>query len=305
MPLTQIPIDGLWRCLCPSIDAITISLYPTSMTAVRKFPTRHRTHSKRLSRRNFHTSIRNEDQPPQSSVPPRRGPVDSKSAFGGWNTSFGSGSQWQIPSRLSKQGPEGHPSLPKVPDPEKDKTIPAHERQGLQRPAAVTNIWEDAAPEARKKRRQAAVQIETNTNVYPGQRTLLYETPPQIKKYPVRHPVRIMYSEKNAAQPKKNETEDIPVTHLHDRLRKIRTWEGAYYKILFLVQKLITVRGLEPALIHYDALIRANADAENGSANAVRSLLKEMKTEGIGADSGLYHAALQVSQVLERLLIIF
>ena len=47
-------------------------------------------------------------------------------------------------------------------------------------------------------------------------------------------------------------------------------------------------------MIHYDALIRANADAENGSAEVVEGLLKEMKEEGIGTDSGLYHAVLQV-----------
>jgi pentatricopeptide repeat protein len=59
------------------------------------------------------------------------------------------------------------------------------------------------------------------------------------------------------------------------------------------VEYLITERGEEPALVHYHALIRINADAEHGSAEAVERLLKEMKEEGIGADSGLYHAALQ------------
>jgi hypothetical protein len=60
------------------------------------------------------------------------------------------------------------------------------------------------------------------------------------------------------------------------------------------VEYLITVRGEKPALIHYDSLIRANADAENGSAEVVKDLLTEMKQEGIGADSALYHGVLQV-----------
>jgi hypothetical protein len=75
----------------------------------------------------------------------------------------------------------------------------------------------------------------------------------------------------------------------------MRTQENGYNKIAELVDYLIRNRGEKPALIHYDALIRANADAENGSVEVVRSLLKEMKEMGIGADSGLYHGVLQVS----------
>ncbi|RAL62362.1 hypothetical protein DID88_004928 [Monilinia fructigena] len=40
---------------------------------------------------------------------------------------------------------------------------------------------------------------------------------------------------------------------------------------------LVKVRQEKPALVHYDALIAANADAENGSAEVVRTLLEEMK----------------------------
>jgi hypothetical protein len=75
----------------------------------------------------------------------------------------------------------------------------------------------------------------------------------------------------------------------------MRTHENGYTKIAELVDYLIANRGEKPALIHYDALIRANADAENGSVEVVRRLLGEMKEMGIGADSGLYHGVLQVS----------
>lgn len=61
-----------------------------------------------------------------------------------------------------------------------------------------------------------------------------------------------------------------------------------------LVDYMIRIRGEKPALIHYDALVRANAHAMPGSAAAVRTLLAEMKELGIAADSGVYHAALQV-----------
>jgi hypothetical protein len=72
------------------------------------------------------------------------------------------------------------------------------------------------------------------------------------------------------------------------------TQEGTYKEVESLVEYLLKHRGEKPALIHYDALIRANADAEFGSAEIVRGLLKEMKKLGIGADSGLYHGVLQV-----------
>jgi hypothetical protein len=75
----------------------------------------------------------------------------------------------------------------------------------------------------------------------------------------------------------------------------MRTQENGYTKIVELVDYLIGNRGEKPALIHYDALIRANADAENGSVEVVRRLLREMKEMEIGADSGLYHGVLQVS----------
>ncbi|KAE8452585.1 hypothetical protein EG329_013844 [Mollisiaceae sp. DMI_Dod_QoI] len=88
--------------------------------------------------------------------------------------------------------------------------------------------------------------------------------------------------------------DDIPLVHLHDRLRKFTVTMGSYPQICELVTYLIRNRGEEPALIHYDALIRANADADNGSAEVVKHLLWEMKDMGIGANSGLYHGVLQV-----------
>jgi len=77
-------------------------------------------------------------------------------------------------------------------------------------------------------------------------------------------------------------------------LRLLCTEIGAYHKITQQVEHLIRERGEQPALIHYNALVRANADAEFGSAEVVRDLLVEMKQEGIVADSEFYHGVLQV-----------
>ena len=88
--------------------------------------------------------------------------------------------------------------------------------------------------------------------------------------------------------------EQLRNDEIHERLRELKTEEGAYTQVAEVVEYLVKVREEKPALIHYDALIAANADPEYGSVEVVRTLLEEMKGLGIGADSGLYHTVLQV-----------
>jgi hypothetical protein len=88
--------------------------------------------------------------------------------------------------------------------------------------------------------------------------------------------------------------DDVPVTELHDALRHTGTKGDAYKSISDLVEYLIKFRGEKPSLLHYDALVRANADVSKGSADGVASLLREVKEENIKPDSNLYHSALQV-----------
>lgn len=61
-----------------------------------------------------------------------------------------------------------------------------------------------------------------------------------------------------------------------------------------ILRLLIRDRGVKPSARHYKALILANSDALHGSPMFVRSLLEEMEKQGIAADSGTLHAALQV-----------
>ncbi|KUJ17029.1 uncharacterized protein LY89DRAFT_585556 [Mollisia scopiformis] len=88
--------------------------------------------------------------------------------------------------------------------------------------------------------------------------------------------------------------DDIPLVHLHDQLAKLIKTKDGYFRICELVTYLLEDRGEKPSLVHYDALIRANAVAEYGGADVVKHLLQEMKELGIGADNGLYHGVLQV-----------
>lgn len=113
-----------------------------------------------------------------------------------------------------------------------------------------------------------------------------------------RHEPNNRSPKKNDLEPEFDRLDNVPIAELHNRLRQMRHEEGAYKKIVTLVEYLVKDRGDKPALVHYDALIRANSDAENGNVEVVKGLLAEMKELGIGADSGLYHGVLQVCRLI-------
>jgi hypothetical protein len=200
MPVTRIPVDGLWRCLCPAIDIIASAQSLTFRTIPRKALI-SRTGSKATLRprtRYFHSSTRTPAQ---------------------W------GEGWAINTGLAAG----------IKD--KSRTIPPRKE-------------------------------ETYGNYHPiGAEKLLHSI---------------------------SSIDNSPIERLHSRLRQLTTEAGAYHKITQLVEYLIRERGDKPGLIHYDALIKANADAEFGNAEVVKDLLVEMKQDGIIADSGLYHGVLQV-----------
>lgn len=194
MPVTRIPIDGLWHCLCPAINSISSARSITSR------------------------AIRRKSQPIRSdskvSLRPRTQSVHSSTRR---SSQWGEG--WASNAGLTTSNTE------------KSRTIPP--------------------------RKDEPKELFISTN------------------------------------PRGN-NEETPIPRLHQHLRLLCTEIGAYHKITQQVEHLIRERGEQPALIHYNALVRANADAEFGSAEVVRDLLAEMKQEGIVADSELYHGVLQV-----------
>jgi hypothetical protein len=197
MPVTRIPIDGLWRCLCPAINTIASAQSAQSRILPRKCP---------IPRTSTKAALRPQTRPFHSSIRTR--------------------TQWA----------EG---------------------------------W------ANKASHTAGIEDESRT------------IPPPISKVKSRTFRKVSFDSSGGL-------DDIPIPQLHNHLRRLRTEEGAYNDIVELVEYLVGVRGEKPALIHYDSLIRANADAEKGSAEVVKHLLDEMKQEGIGPDAGLYHGVLQV-----------
>ena len=86
-----------------------------------------------------------------------------------------------------------------------------------------------------------------------------------------------------------------PIPEIHDGLRDMCGQKGSYKRVCELVEYLVTVRKDPVALVHFEALVRANADAEYGSADVLRGLLRQMKELGIKGNSGFYHGVLLVS----------
>jgi hypothetical protein len=247
MPVTRIPIDGLWRCLCPAIDTFAIAQSSYPIRSPHKLPTRH--HVDRSSRaRQFHSSTQARFEG-STKIPPRSNEnlVRTVVAYKELNSTS---------ENLDYSA-----------------TTPPSVRPVQLRPPKSTSHPEKL--------------VCTVTAPPPLVRTVLPslepKSTPNVSGLPLGKPFT-----------KFSSFDDVPLTHLHERLRQIGSQEGAYHRIADLVEYLIKERGEKPALIHYDALIRANADAENGSAEVVERLLKEMKEEGVGADSGLYHGVLQV-----------
>ena len=193
MSVTRIPIDGLWRCLCPAIDQIALSF-----AARQRKPLRRNPHRPRLEQC-----------------------LATKAAR---------------PTKQYQQTRKIHST---------------------------------------SRRRQGDIADKGNT----GQRT------------------------SNGGRTRLNNMphfqalDDVPIVNLHETLRALRTEEGSFKKVSELVMHLVKERGDKPGLLHYDALIRANADAKYGSAGVVADLLKDMEMDGISPDAGLYHSVLQVSKI--------
>ena len=198
MGVTQFPIDGLWRCLCPSIDIRILCHTSRRLSSPRK-PRLH--------------------------------------------ASFSS----ETPS-----GPKDQP---------------------------VTGPW------------ISRTHVESPKSLKPRSIRLKAEDRLDLPLHR-RHLIAPIFKHEKIGQFKS--LEDVPLAVLHDRLRQMTIEEGTYLNIVNLVEYLVAVRGEQPSLLYYDALVRANSDAEKGSVDVVKALLREMGEQGIGADSGLYNAVLQV-----------
>ena len=85
----------------------------------------------------------------------------------------------------------------------------------------------------------------------------------------------------------------VSIESLYDWLDS-EAGRGSLDEVNKIVTHLVKDRHEEPNIRLYAAMILGNVDPALGSAGKVAALLKEMKTEGINADSGTYHRSLKV-----------
>lgn len=89
---------------------------------------------------------------------------------------------------------------------------------------------------------------------------------------------------------------DLPIAALYERMR-FAAGRGETAYVSRLAAYLLRERGEEPNTKMYSCLILSHCSAINGSAQWVRSLLEEMKAEGIEIDRGICHDVLKALAV--------
>lgn len=86
----------------------------------------------------------------------------------------------------------------------------------------------------------------------------------------------------------------LPTVNLEAKLQELSAKVPKIKTTMRILRILVKDRHVRPGVRHYRALVLANTDAERGSPETLRGLLSEMERNGVPADSGTLHAALQV-----------
>lgn len=86
----------------------------------------------------------------------------------------------------------------------------------------------------------------------------------------------------------------LPTAKLEMKLEEFSSESPNVNSASQILRILVRDRHIRPGVRHYRALILANTDAKRGSPEVLRALLEEMEENGVPADSGTLHAALQV-----------
>lgn len=256
----RITIDGLWRCLCPSIDATVTR----RITSAHSRPQARAPASAALQNvtgpRCLHTTgLRREkgakpDQDPFASL---AGAVDEKKAL----------KRQVAPDWLEQEEPK---------------------EQSLER--STTSSLTDESKSHTDNSSQAPVEPELgdkpaehfDTPAVSNKALESQESPKDMVKW-------LIWG--------KRLDEDIPratTEEIYEALRKLRNREKPKYRrtTSTLVKHLLAT-GTAPDTFLYETLLMAHA-ATDGSADAIKELLREMRHNRLPWSSTAYHAALQV-----------
>ena len=134
----------------------------------------------------------------------------------------------------------------------------------------------------------------TNAEIHPqAQRPGRQSIPPFSYVY-TDSPIHTSGSAK--PRPRKTPFEDLDIPKAYQELRRVAL-DGNGPLVQQMVQTLVQGRGEKPNARIYEALLLANADEDHGSAAEAARLLDEMTSQGIVAESFIYHAVLRVSSL--------
>ncbi|KAK8105360.1 hypothetical protein PG999_008719 [Apiospora kogelbergensis] len=220
MPGERIAIDGLWRCLCPSVDAKALSIalrqpldIPKGTLALYRA---HHAYTGPACARNYST-----EKTPLS----RRRPLQHQ------------------PRRHSKPSDD---DLVRAPNKRQTAAQWAYERYFMRMNKRLPNV------------------------------------PPSLL---------------TGRPPSDADLQPIHTSTLLVALQELISAQWQYHTIVAIVEHLVTKRGIKPDAFLYECLIKVNVDPKYGSAQVVKTLLKEMETTGCLPTSAVYHGVLEVLAV--------
>lgn len=259
MSSARITIDGLWRCLCPSIDATVTRC----ITSAQSRPQTRAPVSVTLQHvsgpRSLHATSRqrkNGKKPEQDPFASLASALDEKKVLKG-----------QVaPDWLERKESQEQPVESSTPGPTDDG----------------------------KSHTESSTQASVESTL--GNKTAAHSDTPVVSN----NALESQHGPKDMVQRLiwgKRLDEDIPratTEEIYETLRNLRTsGRPKHRRITSALVKHLLATGTAPDTFLYETLLMAHA-ATDGSADAVKELLREMRHKKLPWSSTAYHAALQV-----------
>lgn len=248
----RITIDGLWRCLCPSIDATLTRC----ITTAHRHPRPPRVAS---SPRCLHTTGRLREsgaKPKEDPFASLSGAVDKKEVF----------KHQGAPDWLQQEGP-------------KEQSLESATSRSPDEGKSHTDSSSDAPVDP---------TLENKPLIHPNN-LVVSSNASESQDGPTDMVQRLIWGKRLA--------EDIPratTKQIYEALRKLRTLgKPKYRRATAALVRHLPASGEAPDTFIYETLLMAHA-ATDGSADAVKELLREMRHKKLPWSSTAYHAALQV-----------
>ncbi|KAK3943865.1 hypothetical protein QBC46DRAFT_376470 [Diplogelasinospora grovesii] len=280
MAPTRFIFDGLWRCLCPSIDAAALvravnKPYPFSPTARR---------SRNRPRNTCPASTRGAHWQTESARP--RDDAEKAITFE---------DLFSAPTD-AKQNPK---------QPKSSISFHLGKKPGN---AEQPVTFKDLFPESLDPKKDAARSKQSSSS----QNTDTAKSENQVKQSSVKPESSRTASSsatfaKDAAQTATVSDliqtkgsfpalKNAPTPVIYECLRELARRQGQSKKIRAFVQYLIEQRGERPNIFLYEALVTANWD-QTGSADELDAILEQMRKAGIEPSPNIYHSALRLLAV--------